>query len=96
MNYGKGISQARMQAGVSKRQLANAAGLHPSYITHIESERKQPSLGALEDISNALGISMPLLMLMSAEEHELRGIDEEEAGELASVISALVRKVEGP
>ena len=94
MNYGKGILAARTRAGVSKRQLALKAKLHPSYITHIECERKRPSLDALEAIAGALGIPVPLLLLMSAEDEELVGVDASTAAVLGERLHALALELE--
>lgn len=89
MNYAKGVLKAREAAGLSKRQLALKAGLHPSYLSHIETAKKKPSLDALEAITAVLGISMPILMLLAAEPEELKGIQSEQADQLGVALAAL-------
>jgi transcriptional regulator with XRE-family HTH domain len=83
MDYGRGIIAARTKRGLSKRKLAARAGLVPSYITHLESGKKVPSLAAVEAISRALDIPVYLLMLLSSDEAELKGIDSPGAQSLA-------------
>lgn len=84
MDYAKGLQDARERLGLSKRQLALRSGVHPSYIGHLESGRKKPSLDVLERLAEVLGLPLPLLMLMSADAKDLRGIDGKEANTLVN------------
>ena len=79
MDYAKGLQYARERLGLSKRQLAIRSGVHPSYIGHLESGRKKPSLDVLERLAEVLGLPLPLLMLMFADAKDFRGIDCKEA-----------------
>ena len=90
MDYAKGLSLARNRAGISKRGLALKAGLDPSYVAHIEAGRRKPSLDAIEAIARALGIAVPLLMLLSAETQELRGISPDMASNLGEILIGLL------
>jgi transcriptional regulator with XRE-family HTH domain len=92
MNYAKGIQIAREQAGLSKRQLASRAGFNPSYIGLLESGKRLPSLEALETIAGVTGVPMGLLMLMCAENHDLKGINTTEAADLATILSTLLNE----
>jgi transcriptional regulator with XRE-family HTH domain len=58
LNWGGAVFQARVWAELSKRALAKSIDVDPSYITHIEAGRKTPSLGMLEDIAVACGVSV--------------------------------------
>lgn len=51
----------RERAGMSKRALANIAGISPSYLTEIESGKKPGSVAALGKLARALGVSMDAL-----------------------------------
>lgn len=83
MNYGRGIEAARTRQGISKRRLAALVGVDPSYITHLEAGKKTPSLPVVEKIATALEVPVYVLMLMSSDDGDLKGVDATEAGELA-------------
>jgi transcriptional regulator with XRE-family HTH domain len=93
MDYAKGLTLARTHAGVSKRRLAALAGLDASYVAHIEAGRRKPSLDAMESIAGALGITVPVLMLLSAENKELRGTNPEMATVLGERLMAVLKEV---
>lgn len=65
MNYGQGVTRAREKAGLSKRALALRCVVDRSYITHIESGRKVPTLSVLEAIAETCGVTMARLMELS-------------------------------
>ena len=83
MNYGRGIEAARTRQGISKRRLAALVGVDPSYITHLEAGKKTPSLPVVEKSATAREVPVYVLMLMSSDDGDLKGVDATEAGELA-------------
>lgn len=91
MNYGRGMMLARTKAGMSKRQLAKDIGVDASFITHIETGRRKPSLDTLEKAAEVLGVPMPVLMLLSAEPRELTGISTEQAAVLGERLAGLLK-----
>jgi len=91
MNYGNGLMVARTKAGLSKRQLAKMVGVDASYITHIEAGRKKPSLDTLEKVAEVLSLPMPLLMLLSSDASELRGISAAQAAVLGERLMGLLK-----
>ncbi len=91
MNYGKGMMVARTKAGMSKRQLAKMVGVDASFITHIETGRRKPSLDTMEKVAEVLGVPMPVLMLLSAEPSELTGISPEQAAVLGDRLVGLLK-----
>lgn len=58
MKYGKALRSVRREKGLTQERLADACGLTKSYVSHIEAERKRPTLDALEAICNGLGIKV--------------------------------------
>lgn len=71
MNYARGIQAARTHAALSKTELARSAGLDPSFITHLESGQKQPSVQTLEAISEATSVPVAVIMLMASDDTDL-------------------------
>lgn len=93
MNYAKGIETARTRRGLSKRKLAMLIGVDPSYVTHLEAGKKTPSLTVVELIARALDIPVALLMLLSSDDVDLRGIEREAARTLGEALLTLSSSV---
>lgn len=65
----KAIRQFRKERRLSQEALALTAGLHPTWISHLESGRVNPTWGNVRRIAS--GLEMPLSMLAArAEELE--------------------------
>jgi transcriptional regulator with XRE-family HTH domain len=64
-----------------------------SYVTHIEAGRKVPSLEMFEKIAGALNLPVPVLMLLSADKKDLRGVGPEYASVLGERLADLARKI---
>jgi len=94
MNYAKGLQAARKRKGLSKRRLASLAGFDASYITHLESGRKKPSLDAIEAIAGVLGVPVYLLMLWSADDADLKGVTASQAANLSGMLADLLHALD--
>jgi transcriptional regulator with XRE-family HTH domain len=71
IGLGKAIRQFRKERHLSQEALALTAELHPTWISHLESGRVNPTWGNVRRI--ALGLGVPLSMLAArAEELERR------------------------
>jgi len=57
----KNLRRQRKESGLSQEELADRAGLNRNYIGMIEREENAPTVDALEQISEALGID-PILL----------------------------------
>jgi len=91
MNYAKALREVREEAGMSKRHLAHLIDCDASFVTHLESGRRKPSLETLEQISKALEIPVHLFVLRAAEREDLRGVSPQQAQRLASLLTKAVR-----
>ena len=60
----------RLQRKLSQEALAELAGLHRTYISLVERERRNVSIEKIEDIAMALGIDAYLLLMPVQEEPE--------------------------
>ena len=65
MQVGKAIKQARVSKGWTQAALANKAGVSANFISLLEREKRDPSIGLLERIAEALEVPLSLLLLMS-------------------------------
>ena len=88
MNYAKAVKVARAISGLQQQELAEAAGLDPSYLSLIEVGKRRPSVTAIEKIARGLGIPSHLLMLLASEPEDLKGVD---AAEITRASESLAR-----
>ena len=56
--FGNHLRQLRKEKGYSQEKLAFEAGLHPTYISMIETGKKQPSLSTLVSIARSLDVKL--------------------------------------
>lgn len=71
IGLGKAIRKLRQEAGLSQEALGNRAEIHPTWISHIESGRINPTWGNVRRI--AAGLKVPLAQLAAlAEEFEVK------------------------
>jgi transcriptional regulator with XRE-family HTH domain len=69
IGLGKAIRKLRQEAELSQETLGHRAGIHPTWISHIESGRINPTWGNVRRI--AVGLKIPLAQLAAlAEEFE--------------------------
>ena len=58
LRFGNKVRRERIRLGISQEELAARAGLHRTYIGMIERAEKNITLGSIEKICNALGMSV--------------------------------------
>ncbi|MFI4990132.1 MAG: helix-turn-helix domain-containing protein [Solirubrobacterales bacterium] len=75
---GQAIRQIRTDRGLSQEEVANAADLHPTWLSHIEGGRN-PAWGTIRRIAAALDIEVSELALL-AEKIEAQACDHRRAG----------------
>lgn len=69
---GTAVRQLRVQRGMSQESLADAAGVHVTYLSGIERGLRNPSLDKLNAIAAALEIST-LMLISEADERPPSG-----------------------
>lgn len=52
---GKILREVRREAGLSQEELADRAGIHPTYVSQIERGLKSPTMRMLARLAKALG-----------------------------------------
>lgn len=60
--FGEELKKARKESGLTQEELAARAGLHYTYISHLETNKKSPTLDSLFRICKALGITAASLI----------------------------------
>jgi transcriptional regulator with XRE-family HTH domain len=69
--FGQRLRAARESRGWTLDQFANAAGLSKAHLSRLESGERQASIGALVDLSTALGVRISALLGEDSEGHAL-------------------------
>jgi len=83
-DMGRAVRVLRRRRGLSIEALAFAAGLHPTYLSGIEREGRNPSLTKLWALADALGVSLGQMVGMAEGQARVRcGIERVLADERA-------------
>lgn len=91
MNIGHALKICRSAKKLSLEDLANATDFSRSYLSMIESGKREPTLSTIEKIAKSLAVPIPILLFMAAEKDELKGIDGETASRLSAAALDLMR-----
>src|SRR5712692_5771149 len=89
MNYAKALKVARALSGLQQQELAEAAGLDPSYLSLIEMGKRKPSVTAIEKVARGLGIPTHLFMLLASEPEDLKEADSTEINRASESLARL-------
>jgi transcriptional regulator with XRE-family HTH domain len=60
--FGRVVRRRREAAGVSQETLAELAGLHRTYVSHLECGKRNPSLSVIAKLAAGLETSMASLV----------------------------------
>lgn len=71
MNIGASINRLRKERKLSQTELAQAAGITQTSLSQIENGQNRPSQKTLDAICKKLGISEPLLYVLSMDENDV-------------------------
>ena len=83
-SFGARLRLARVRRGMSQGDLSRRIGVDPSYISQIETGRREPSLANLRRIAQAVDASADYLL----------GLDTMKKGTLAERKRAVLQKIE--
>ena len=61
--FATNVKKYRIEKGLSQEALAELAGLHRTYVSAVERERRNISIDNIENIANALNIDAYLLFI---------------------------------
>lgn len=60
---GRAVRELRLERGLTQRELAEAADLNVTWLSHIEAGRPNPAWGTVARIASALGVPVSELAL---------------------------------
>lgn len=91
MEIGHALKICRSAKKLSLDELAERAGLSQSYLSMIESGKREPTLSSIEKVAKALGVPTPILLFLAAEKGEVEGLDAETTRRLSAAVLDVVR-----
>ena len=94
MDYGRALRVVRASRNISQKELAQKAGLTPSYVSLIESGRRDPAMAALKAVCKALNVPLYLFTLLASDDEDLVGISQQDAHVLGQQLLELLRESE--
>ena len=91
MEIGHALNICRSAKKLSLSELAERAGLSQSYLSMIESGKREPTLSSIKKVAAALGVPTPIIMFLAAEKSELNGLDTETTQRLSAAVLDVIR-----
>jgi transcriptional regulator with XRE-family HTH domain len=91
VNIGRAIRTCRAHKKLTQAALASRCNLSESYLSVIESGRREPTLSTLEVIAKGLEIPLSMLVFLGAESDELSTMSPEIKEKLSSAILSLLQ-----
>ena len=62
VKFGGHLKKLRLKKNISQEKLAFLCGLHPTYISHLETGKKQPTLSTLISLAKSLEVKISELL----------------------------------
>jgi len=60
--FGRAVRKVRLERGFTQEALAEAAGIHPRYVSDVERGRRNIGMVNVDRMAQALAIDLPMLM----------------------------------
>lgn len=61
-SFARALRGRRLRVGLTQETLAERAGLHPTYVSMIETAKKVPTMDAAQRLAKGLGIKLSKLV----------------------------------
>lgn len=90
MDYGRALRICRAALKMSQQDVARRAQITTSYLSLIESGKREPSLGTLERVCKAMGVPAHLVMLLAAGPGDLPAAHRKKLGDVAESLLRLL------
>ncbi len=90
MNYARAFRIIRSTKGLNKAELAELLDVHESYVSLIESGKREPGRRLVERFSPRLGVPIHLFDLLAADKKELKHIGPESAQAIGKLLVKLI------
>lgn len=91
MNLGQAIKLCRTKKRLTQAELAVRCSLSESYLSLIESGRRDPTFSTVETISKGLEVPASMLVFLAADSAELAALTPEVREKMSSAIISLLQ-----
>ena len=71
MHLGHTIKELRLKKGIKQTEFAQICSITQSYLSNIESDRKEPTISLMQEISKNLGIPFPVIFFLAMDETDV-------------------------
>ncbi|WP_083921082.1 helix-turn-helix domain-containing protein [Hahella ganghwensis] len=95
MNLGGTIKQCRKIRKLTLAQLSVSSGISVSHLCLLERNKREPSIGAVESIANALGLPLSVLVFLAAQDGEITDLNSSYIDSLSNNIMDLMSNAKG-
>lgn len=97
MNLGSIIKNIRKTKGETQNEFASSCGITQTYLSQIETNRKEPNLSTLRTISERLSVPLPILFFLSLTEDDVQPNKREAYKKISHSVNSLVHEcIEAP
>ena len=93
MDIGKTIKSLRLRKGFNQGDFAIKCGLSQSYLSLIETGRKEPTLSLLKQIASCLAIPTPVLVFLALDQNDVEDSKKDAFSFLESTMKDLITNV---
>ena len=90
MNLGEAIKKCRSVKKLTLTQLSESSGISVSHLCLLEKNKREPSIGAVESIANALGLPLSVLVFLAAQRDEITELNDTHIENLSNNIMKLM------
>ena len=90
MDLGAAIKTIRQQKGIKQNSLAEKCDITQTYLSQIENNVKEPNISTLRNISEKLGLPLPILFFLSLNEKDISPEKQIAYNHLAPSIKAMI------
>jgi len=95
MDLGTVIKKIRKERRQTQEELAALCDITQTYLSQIESNRKEPNISKLKEISKHLGVPLPVIFYLSLNENDVAPEKREVFEKLNSPLKNLINDVFG-
>jgi transcriptional regulator with XRE-family HTH domain len=94
MDIGRIIKKCRQLRNLTLDSLANKTGLSKSYLSLVESGKREVSMKSLQKVARVLNIPMYLLIYLAAENNEVKEMSGALKSKFDKLLLGLIKKNE--
>lgn len=95
MNLGHAIKLCRTQKGLTQSELAKLADISVSYLSLLESNKRDPNFSTVRKISSAINIPFSVLVFLAADRSELATLEKELVEKMSYTALELIHESNG-